>query len=244
MKCNLHSSTDFRTKPWSVKAGKSAEGNNKGVLQMNHCNSGPSYKTLFCLLSSRWCGDIKWYLWDLRRAQWVANNIKDWAVRQSHMICLLSWTYWGILQVKSGKSKVVGAKLVLFCQESLDLKNRHWQSLCNNLKVTGVTELNKKYAKIIISLCFHGENQQKGDFAAAVAVAGVIWVCYDQLHGPESKMRKWKLRECYRKNKFTQWLEKQLHCARCGYLAGPSVFDASRDPANDSEVSWGWENNW
>lgn len=161
----------------------------------------------------------------------MANNVEDWAVRQSHLICLLSWTYWGILQVKVEKSKVVGAKLVLFCQENLDLRNRHWQSLCNSLKVTGVTELNKKYVKIIISLCFHGEKQQKGDFTMAV----VIWVCYDQLHGPHSKRRKWKVRECYRKNKCTQWLEKQLHHVRCGVLAGPSVFDASRDPANVSE---------
>lgn len=29
--------------------------------------------------------------------------------------------------------------------------------------------------------------------------------------------------------------EKKLHCVRCGCLAGPSVFDASRDPANGAE---------
>lgn len=41
--------------------------------------------------------------------------------------------------------------------------------------------------------------------------------------------------ECYKKNKFAQWLGKQLLCGRCGYLTGPSVFDASRDPANASK---------
>lgn len=75
---------------------------------------------------------------------------------------------------------------MLFCQENL--KNRHWQSLCYSLKVTGVTELNKKYVKIITALGFHWEKQQKDDFT--MAVARVIRVCYDQLHGPHSKRRK------------------------------------------------------
>lgn len=68
-----------------------------------------------------------------------------------------------------------------------------------------------------------------------MAVASVMSVCCDQLRGPRSKRGKWEVGEGYRKSKFTQWLEKQLHGVRCGYLTGPSVFEASRDPTNVSK---------